>query len=77
MYDYLCTFFAVLALDVVNTYYLQSITKEYPIRASLWAVVVTFASSVAIISYTKDHMMLIPALLGAFVGTYISMKVKW
>lgn len=74
MWDYLFTFFAVLILDIVNTYYLQSINNHKPFLASFWAVIVTFVSAYAIINYTTNHMMLIPALLGAFVGTYIAMK---
>lgn len=73
MWDYVFTFFAVVVLDIVNTYYLQSITNHKPFLASFWAVIVTFVGAYAVINYTSNHMMLIPALLGAFVGTYIAM----
>ena len=32
------------------------------------------AGGVAVINYTTDNMMIIPAILGAFVGTFIGMK---
>jgi hypothetical protein len=32
--------------------------------------------SVAVISFTSDRFMLIPALLGAFVGTYVAMILR-
>ena len=29
---------------------------------------------VAVINYTTDNMMIIPAIVGAFVGTYVGMR---
>jgi tryptophan-rich sensory protein len=74
--DYIITFTALFITDVVNTLYIKSINEEQPLAASLWAVVLTLAASVAVINYTRDNIMLIPALLGAFVGTYVGMKIK-
>jgi hypothetical protein len=74
--DYIITFLALFITDVVNTLYIKSINNEKPLTASFWAVVLTLAASVAVINYTRDNTMLIPALLGAFVGTYVGMKIK-
>ena len=74
--DYIITFLALFVTDVINTLYIKAINKEQPLRASFWAMVVTLAASVAVINYTRDNTMLIPALLGAFVGTYVGMKLK-
>jgi len=74
--DYIITFFALFFTDIVNTWYIKAIQEDRPVVASLWAVGVTFAASVAIISYTRDNMMIIPALLGAFVGTYVGIIIK-
>jgi hypothetical protein len=38
--------------------------------------VVTLLSCVAVISYTKDNMMIAPALLGAFAGTYVGIVIR-
>ena len=38
--------------------------------------VVTFTASVTVINYIQDHWALIPALLGAFAGTWIGMKYR-
>jgi len=74
--DYIITFLALFVTDVINTLYIKAINKEQPLLASFWAMVVTLAASVAVINYTRDNTMLIPALLGAFVGTYVGMKLK-
>jgi hypothetical protein len=50
--------------------------------ASIWASAITFLGGVAVINYTTNNMMIIPAILGAFCGTYVGMKyhigeMKW
>lgn len=44
--------------------------------ASFWSAFVTFTASIAVINYTQDNWALIPALLGAFCGTYAGMLIK-
>jgi len=60
--------------DIVYTLLLKSVQNDKPIAASFWASANTFLGGVAIINYTTDNMMIIPAVLGAFVGTFIGMK---
>lgn len=74
--DYLITFLALFFTDIINALYIKAINNERPLFASLWATLVTLAAGVAIINYTKDNLMLIPALLGAFAGTYVGLKLK-
>ena len=74
--DYVVTFFAIFFLDVVNAWYIKAISDDRPFVASVWAILVTLASCVAIINYTRDNMMIIPALVGAFVGTYVGIIIK-
>ena len=74
MWMHFFTFLAVFATDFIYVYFVKSIQDNHPLRAAWWSTVVTFTASVAVISYTEDHLALIPALLGAFFGTYIGMK---
>lgn len=74
--DYVITFVALFITDAINALYIKAINEQRPLLASWWAVVVTLAASVAVINYTRDNTMLIPALLGAFAGTYVGMKIK-
>lgn len=74
--DYIITFVSLFITDFINALYIRAINENKPLLASWWATIVTLAASIAIINYTKDNIMLIPALLGAFVGTYVGMKFK-
>jgi uncharacterized membrane protein YfcA len=64
----------MLFTDIVYTLLLKSVQNDKPIAASLWASTITFLGGVAVINYTTNNMMIIPAVLGAFVGTYIGMR---
>ena len=74
--DYVITFFALFFTDVFYTYYLKSVAQEHALKASLWAVIVFFIASIAVIEYTSNALMLIPACLGAFCGTFVGIKFK-
>ena len=76
MIEYVVTFFAVFFTDVFYTYYLKAVQEEQAIKASLWATVVFVIACVAVINYTSNYWLLIPAGLGAFFGTYVGMIVK-
>ena len=74
--DYLVTFFAIFLLDVVYTYYLRCVATDNVLGASFWSVACYILGSVAVISYTTNHWLVLPALAGAFCGTYAGMKLK-
>ena len=76
MIEYITTFFALFFTDVFYTYYLRSVQNDEILKSSIWAVVVFLIASVAVINYTNDHIMLIPACLGAFFGTMVGMKLR-
>jgi uncharacterized membrane protein YfcA len=76
MTAYAVTFLAVFVTDLLYVYFVKSIQQDKPISAGLWSMVVTLTASIAVINYTEDHYALIPALLGAFVGTWVGMKIK-
>jgi hypothetical protein len=76
MTAYVVTFLAVFVTDLLYVYFVKSIQEDQPISAGLWSMVVTLTASIAVINYTEDHYALIPALLGAFAGTWRGMKIK-
>ncbi len=74
MWAYIFTFVCMFVTDVVYTQLLKSVQNDRPLASSIWASAITFLGGVAIINYTNDNKMIIPAVLGAFVGTYIGMR---
>ena len=76
IWESLTTFFALFFTDIFYTYYLRAVQNEQATRASIWAVIVFIIASVAVIEYTTNHWLLIPAGLGAFCGTWVGMKLR-
>jgi len=70
------TFFSIFLLDIVYTYYLRCVANNNVLGASFWSVACYILGSAAVISYTTNHWLVIPAVAGAFCGTYVGMKVK-
>lgn len=76
MLTYIITFFAVFATDILYVYFIKAVQNDQPIRASFWSVLVTLTATITVISYTEDHWAIIPALMGAAVGTYAGMVLR-
>jgi hypothetical protein len=76
MWEYAFTFLALFFTDIFYTYYLRSVQEERALLASTWAVIVFVVASIAVINYTTNHWLLIPAGLGAFCGTFVGMKLR-
>lgn len=76
MISYITTFLAVFVVDIFYTYYLKAVTENQATTASAWGAIVWLIGSLAVIEYTADHMLLIPACIGAFCGTYVGMKLR-
>ena len=76
MISYITTFIAVFVVDIIYTYYLKAVNDNAGIKAGFWGGVVWLIGSYAVIEYTADHWLLIPACLGAFFGTWVGIKIR-
>ena len=76
MIEFFNTFFSLFFIDIFYTYYLRSVADNKVLVAALWSVVITILGANVVINYTTDHMLLIPAAMGAFCGTLAGMKLN-
>ena len=76
MLQYLITFLAVLATDLIYVYFLRAIQHDRLWPAAWWGAMVTFTANVAVINYADDHWALIPGMAGAFVGCVLGILIK-
>ena len=76
MLEYIVTFLVIFVLDIVYTYYLKCVAYDQRLGASLWSVACYLLGSIAVMNYTTDHWLVIPAILGAFCGTYVGMHIR-
>lgn len=63
-------------MDFVWALYNRATIAGQALWASSLSSAIILLSSVSIIEYTQDKTMILPAAAGAFVGTFLAMKVK-
>lgn len=76
IWEYLLAFLAMFFTDIIYTYYLRAVQCESAVPAGLWAAILYILTSVVIIGYIHNPWLLIPSVLGAFLGTYVGIKYK-
>jgi hypothetical protein len=67
-------FLSVAALDFVWAHYTKAVNRSNPMMAGIYAAIIMLLGGTAAVGYVNDPWMLIPACLGAFVGTYGALK---
>lgn len=72
--SWIAVFVALAALDFFWARYTQAITNKRAVFAGAYAIVILALGGFSVISYTTDHTLLIPACLGAFVGTFAAVR---
>ena len=60
--------------DIVWVFYIRRTGSGKATQAALFAGLIMLLSAVAVTSYVKNNSYLIPAVLGALTGTFITVK---
>lgn len=76
MSGWLTSFVLVFSINVLYTRYLKAVSNNTILTASFWASSINIVAALASINYNKNHWLIIPSCIGAFVGTYVSLKIK-
>jgi hypothetical protein len=54
----------------------MKVADKNALHASFWGSIIILFGAVSTTSYVEDHTLILPAVLGAFIGTYITIKYK-
>ena len=71
---YIIVFLAMFVMDMVWTLYIRALAQGKIITAASLSALVYTISALSFVEIVKDTYLLIPAALGAFLGTYFTMK---
>lgn len=74
MLTWLLIFILNLLLDIVYAKYTIEVQARRAGQAGLWASGIILTGGISILLYTQTPILLIPAALGALVGTYFTVK---
>lgn len=67
-------FTVAAAVDAVWTQYIQAAARGKPLAAAIWSAMTILCGSFVTVEYIANKWMILPAVLGGFVGTYAMMK---
>lgn len=73
--DYILVFISVLAADIVWAKYIQAVAEHRALLSGFYSVFVYLAGAYAVTKYIENKKLLIPAVFGAFIGTYITVQL--
>lgn len=74
--SYFLTFLAMFLTDLAWALYVSAIKANEPLTASLWAVALFVLGAFAVIGYTRNRWLVLPAAVGAFAGTYAGVLMQ-
>lgn len=66
----LAAFVALFITDLCWAVYIEQVKRGNALNSALWSVFLFLTGASAVISYTTDPWLLIPAAAGAFAGTF-------
>lgn len=69
-------FFVDLTVAFAWTECVKCVERRQAIQASLWAGFLTLLGGFTIINYTNNNWLLVPAVIGTILGTYLNLKYK-
>lgn len=67
-------FFATAASDVLWVFYIRRTSKGKAISAAVFSAMIVLLGGIVVLAYVDNKWYLIPAALGAFAGTIITIK---
>lgn len=69
-------FFLTAIADIIWVLYIKHISLENANKAGIMGVLIYFFAGLNIIGYTTNPWLLIPASVGAYLGTVLAIKFK-
>ena len=74
--QFILVFIAMAIADVCWTYYFIKIDERKSVAAGFWGSAIYLCGAFGVLSYTQDKTLIIAAILGLFVGTYLTVEYK-
>lgn len=74
---YVLVFLGMALLDIIWAKYIQYTANKKATTAANYAAILLALNAYVVIAYTSNPYNVIPAAMGAWVGTYIGSQNEW
>ena len=71
---YILVFLGMMLLDIIWAKYIQYTASKKAITAANYAAILLALNAYVVIAYTSNPLYIIPAVLGAWTGTFIGSR---
>lgn len=65
---------AMAVCDWCWTRYTQAVAEKRAATAAWWSAAIIGIGAFGVVSYVEDKRLVIPALIGAWIGTYLAVR---
>lgn len=72
--SYFLVFLSTLAADYAWTKYNMHSAAKRAHPAAIWSCAIILCGAFNVVAYTSNHWLLIPAVLGAYAGTWVAVR---
>jgi hypothetical protein len=62
--------------DICWAYYFIKIDERKSAAAGMWAVLIYMFGAFTVTSYMQDKTLIVAAMIGSFLGTYLTVEYK-
>ena len=76
MWQWVVIFFLDAFIDWVWAKYNIACADRKPVRAGVFAVCIICMSSFSLLLFVHDQWLIVPGVMGTFVGTYFAVKTQ-
>ncbi|MFA6407745.1 MAG: hypothetical protein WCV80_03515 [Candidatus Paceibacterota bacterium] len=71
----LLVFGATVISDMLWAFYIRRTNDRKALSAALFSAVIVLSGGLIVVAYVENNWYLLPAAMGAFVGTFISIHI--
>ena len=68
-------FFSAFFVNYLNAMYMKKVAVNKMLAAAIYGEMVVLAAAIVTINYIGSHWMLLPAIIGGFLGTLLTNKI--
>lgn len=73
---YVAIFILSFCINFFYAMYVKYLQKDQMWKAAFFGECIVLAGAINIISYVSNHWLLIPSILGGFIGTLLTNKIS-
>ena len=73
--DWIAIGVAMAAMDFFYTLWTACVQRRQPLLSAFYSALIVLCGGFTIVEYTTNHILLVPAAIGAAIGTWAAIRI--